>query len=59
MGLARLRRLTVRRMGVGGGSEGWYAASLQDAGFLDGVDLGCYPRLVCVVPLGQVDDGRE
>jgi hypothetical protein len=59
MGLPRLGGLAVLGRGMGGGSEGWYAASLQDAGFLDGVDLGCYPRLVCVVPLGQMDDGRE
>jgi hypothetical protein len=34
MGLARLRGLAVRGRGVNAGSEGWYAASLQDAGIV-------------------------
>jgi hypothetical protein len=56
-----------RIAGPGAGAWSWkvwevrsrgYAASLQDAGCLVGIYLGCYPRLVYVVPLGQVDEGE-
>ena len=40
-------------------SEGWYAASLQDAGIGFVVHPGRGPRLVWVGPLGQWDDGWE
>lgn len=37
----------------------WVSGVLTGRGVLDWVYLGCYPRLVYVVPLGQVDEGEE